>query len=298
MSDAVLAVDIGGTKVAVALVRGGRVLVQEVAPTPAVAGPEAVAATVIATIAGCAARLAADGPLPALVGVACAGVVSDGRVRAMSPDLLPGWHDFPLADRLASGLAGLVAAPRVTVLNDAQAAALGEHEHGAGRGRDSLLFVTVSTGVGGGLVVGGRLWRGATGLAGHIGHVRGGELESLASGTALARRAAELGHAVDAKQVIEAAGRGAEWARALLDDAASALAGALADVRVLIDPAVVVLGGGVGLNPGFQAALARRLELLPEPMRPVVVPAQLGTAAGLVGAASFAGAATWAGINP
>lgn len=284
VSGPVLAVDIGGTKVAVAVVRAGQVIAHEVAATPAAAGPEAVVTTVV----GCAARLAAAASLPENVGVACAGIVSEGRVRAMSPELLPGWHDFPLAMRLTASLRALIEAPRVAILNDAQAAALGEQAHGAGRGRDSLLFVTVSTGVGGGLIVNGRVWRGATGLAGHIGHMRGRELENIASGTALARRAAELGHAVDARQVIDSAQAGAEWARGLLTDAATALARALADVRVLLDPEVVVLGGGVGLNDGFRDALEQEIRRLPDSNRLVVVPARLGTAAGLIGAATWA----------
>jgi len=277
----VLAVDIGGSKIAVALVRGAEVVAQELAATPAAAGPEAVVATV-----GAAGRLLLAGSVtqPLAVGVACAGLVNQGRVRAMSPELLPGWDDFPLAARLEAEF-GLP----VAVLNDAQAAAYGEWRHGAGRGRDSLLFMTVSTGVGGGLILGGRLWQGATGLAGHIGHVAGGELERLASGTALARRAAEAEFAgFGAREVIAAADEGAGWALRLLVEAADAVARALADVKVLVDPEVVVVGGGVGLNPGFRRAVVAAVERGDEPSRVEVVAAVLGAAAGVVGAGSWA----------
>lgn len=279
---AVLAVDIGGTKVAVALVRGAEVLALEQGRTPAAAGPDAVVAEVVVR----ARRLLVGGlTSPDRVGVACAGVVVDGRVRAMSPELLPGWHDYPLVERLRAEIELPVSA-----LNDAQAAALGEARHGAGRGHDSLLFVTVSTGVGGGLVLGGRLWQGASGLAGHVGHMAGGELERVASGTALARLAAEAGHVgLGAREVIEEAEAGAGWALRLVVGAADALARALADVRVLVDPEVVVLGGGVGLNAGFRRAVVAAVERSDPRTRLRVVPASLGAAAGLVGAACWSG---------
>lgn len=275
-----LAVDIGGSKLAVALVREAEVLAQELGATPAAAGPDSVVAAVVSA----GRRLLAGSPVaPVAVGVACAGVVYEGRVRAMSPELLPGWHDYPLVGRLEAEFGLPVAA-----LNDAQAAAYGEWLHGAGKGRDSLLFVTVSTGVGGGLVLGGRLWQGATGLAGHIGHVAGGELERVASGTALARRAIEAGHAdLGAREVIAEAEAGTDWALTLLVDAADTVARALADVKVLVDPELVVLGGGVGLNPGFRRAVVAAVERRDERVRVEVVPARLGAAAGVVGAAGW-----------
>ena len=287
----VLAVDIGGSKTAVALVRGAEVLAQELAPTPAAAGPDAVVATAVKA----GRRLLAGSSAAAVaVGVACAGVVHDGRVRAMSPELLPGWHDFPLAERLEDEL-GLP----VAVLNDAQAAAYGEWLHGAGRGRDSLLFMTVSTGVGGGLVLGGRLWQGATGLAGHVGHLASGRLERFASGTALARRAAEAGlPGSGAREVISEAESGAGWALRLLVEAADEVARALADVKVLVDPEVVVLGGGVGLNPGFRRAVVAAVERGEKRLRLEVVAAGLGAAAGLVGAGGWAIASVEEGAEP
>ncbi|HET8985572.1 MAG TPA: ROK family protein [Trueperaceae bacterium] len=276
----VLAVDIGGSKVAVALVRGAEVLSQELGVTPAASGPDAVVAVVLASARR---LLAAAVEQPVAVGVACAGVVVDGRVRAMSPDLLPGWHDYPLVARLEAEL-GL----RVAALNDAQAAALGESRYGAGRGRSSMLFVTVSTGVGGGLVLDGRLWQGATGLAGHVGHMSGGELERVASGTALARLAADAGFpGLRAREVIAEAESGAAWALKLLVNAADAVARALADVKVLVDPDVVVLGGGVGLNTGFRRAVQAAVGRTDARVRSEVVAAELGAAAGLVGCSAW-----------
>lgn len=283
----VLALDIGGTKLAVALIEGCSVRLKRTLPTPAAEGPDAV---VSAAAAGAADLLAAwHGPAPVSVGVASAGVVeAGGKVRAMSPELLPGWHGFPLVDELSAALAVFMSTPRITAINDAQAAAYGEYVCGAGQGKGSLFFVTVSTGVGGGAVVGGSLWQGAGGLAGHVGHVRGGELERLTSGTALAERAAAQGHALDARGVIAAAQAGEAWAGRLLDEAADALAEALVDVKLLLDPEVFVLGGGVGLNPSFAAALERALAAKPLPLRPSVTSAALGADAGLIGAAAWA----------
>lgn len=288
----VLAIDVGGSKCSAALVHGGRVLYRSERPTPATEGPRAVVAAAAAIARALIER--AEQP-PDTLGVACAGLVRDGRVWAVSPDLLLGWGGFPISQAFQDSLA-----LPTTTLNDAQAAAWGEARFGAGVGRGSLLFVTVSTGVGGGLVLGDRLWHGHEGLAGHLGHLqvdpggeptsggRRGTLESVASGTALARRAAALGRPVDAPEVFAAAASGAVWARDLVSEAAEALAQALADTQVLVDPEVVVLGGGVGLNPGFEQALAAAVARLPETFRPQVVRAALGTEAGLVGAADWA----------
>jgi predicted NBD/HSP70 family sugar kinase len=174
-------------------------------------------------------------------------------------------------------------------------AALGEARYGAGRDRESLLFVTVSTGIGGGLVLHGRLWRGRYGLAGHIGYLSSdpdgpvasvgcaGVLESIASGTALANRAVQRGHRGDARSVIAAAEAGEDWAEEVVGDAIAALARAITDVQT-----AVVLGGGVGLNPAFFARLRASLATLPDPLRPELRAAALGDAAGLVRAGVWA----------
>lgn len=273
-----LAADIGGTKTSVALVRNGQVLQSLSAPTPAGEGPESV----MAALADLAEQL--PGQAPRRLGVACAGLVRNGRVTAVSRDLLPGWDDFPLDERLADSL-GL----EVKSLNDAQAAALGEYVAGAGKGRNSLLFMTISTGVGGGLVLGGRLWRGAGGLAGHIGHLKGREPERLASGTALARRAREAGRpGLDAAAVLTAAAAHESWAAWLLQEAVVSLAGVIEDARLLVDPEMLVIGGSVGLNPVFREALERQLGAAAGTRELPVFPARLGAAAGLVGAAAWA----------
>lgn len=275
----ILAFDIGGTKLAAGLVVRGVIAAQATAPTPATAGPDAVVGELIAL----GRRLLTPGVEVQAIGVASAGLVTAGRVRALSPDLLPGWHGYPLAASLSHAFSLPVHA-----LNDAQAAAYGEALHGAARGRRSSLFVTVSTGVGGGLVVDDELWQGASGMAGHIGHVRGRYLEQVTSGTAIARRAAALGRAADARAVTAAAAAGEAWAEELVATAAAALVEVLVDVRYLVDPEVVVLGGGVGLDPTFRAAALAAMGSVEESLRLELLPAELGAAAGLVGAAAWA----------
>lgn len=288
-----LAVDVGGTKCAVALVDRAEVIARTTVPTPAAEGPDAV---VEAVVAAGQELVAAARRAPTRLGIATAGVVDAGRVRAMSPELMPGWNDYPLQAELGERLG----VPAIA-LNDGQAAAWGEARFGAGKDRSSVMFVTVSTGVGGGLVLAERLWPGHTGLAGHVGHLRGyssgtlagrggprPKLEALVSGTAMASRAAESGQVADARAVIAAAVAGELWAKRIVEEAAEALAQALADVRALIDPEVVVLGGGVGLNRSFRSALKKAIAALPESLRVTLEAAELGADAGLVGAADWA----------
>ncbi len=299
MTRPILAVDIGGSKCTVAVVEGGVLRARRRTKTPAVAGPEAVVASVTRLALEALAETSTN--TPGAVGIACAGLVQDGRVWALSPDLLPGWNGFGIERALAERLD----LPAHT-LNDGHAAALGEARHGAGRNRASTLFVTVSTGIGGGLVLDDRLWRGRLGVAGHLGYVcidpdgpasgigRPGVLESVASGTALARRAAALGHHVDARTVIEAAEAGSPWAVDLVGSAVAALARVLTDIQAVLAPDVVVLGGGVGLNVAFRRRLIEALAPAPTTLRPEVVAADLGDAAGLVGASEWAAEATQA----
>ncbi|PRD54978.1 putative N-acetylmannosamine-6-phosphate 2-epimerase [Phyllobacterium myrsinacearum] len=178
------------------------------------------------------------------------------------------------------------------VINDAQAAAWGEYRFGAGRGRD-IVFVTVSSGIGGGVVAGGRLLRGARGLAGSLGQTLRGNgdsllrLEALASGFGIAEAARMAGHPGDAKSVIAAANDHVPWANDILAGATSELATALVGVQAMVDPDCIVIGGGVGLAHGFIARLEQAFETLPETLVPTLVPAKLGVDAGVIGAADL-----------
>lgn len=276
----VLALDVGGTKSAAALVRAGRILARVEVPTDRAGGPDSWLAAIAAAAAPWAGRYTR-------CAAAVSGLVVAGTWSAVNPQVLPVPPGFPLVHRLET----LFGVPSCA-LNDAQAAAWGEHVHGAGVGRD-LVFVTVSSGIGGGIVLGGRLLRGDRGLAGHLGQVDGGHgarLEARASGFALARAAAAAGRDADARAVFAAAASGEAWATAALAQASAALAAALRDVQMLVDPELVVIGGGVGLAPGFLAALDTALGPAAQDVaRPRLVAAALGHDAGLIGAAEFAG---------
>jgi predicted NBD/HSP70 family sugar kinase len=286
-----LAIDIGGTKTAAALVEGGRVLERREVATPPAPGADALLGA-----AEAAARplLAASAGGP--VGVASAGLAVGGSLRAVNTATFRLPEPVPFAAMLGARLGGRP----VRLLNDGTAAAWGEHRHGAGRGAASLVFVTISTGVGGGLVVDGRPLSGRQGLAGHLGFLgvapdgpacgsgRRGTLESLASGRAIERDAAvALGRPVSARELFGLRGRDPR-ADAVIGRAAEVAARALADLAALLDPDLVVVGGGVGLAPGYlglvEAALARE----PALFRPPLAPAALGADAGLVGAADWA----------
>jgi predicted NBD/HSP70 family sugar kinase len=286
-SKGVLVADVGGTKTAVARVDGGTVTGRVERPTPSKADP---AETVELLASMLRPRLSPGEP----VGVAVTGHVVDGRVRPVNEATLPRWHDVPLGSMLASALGA-----SVVLLNDAHAAALGEANHGAGAGADPMLFVTLSTGLGAGLVMAGLPVTGAHGLAGHLGfwrHVAGAPsddaeepLEAWASGTALSRHARhEWGPTADARTVVERAREGDDRAAELLDRVLHPVARALTDVRWLVDPQRIVIGGGLGLAPGVLGRLRSMVGTLAgREGLPVadLTAASLGADAGLVGMA-------------
>ena len=275
----VLAIDLGGTKILAALVDGAGVLARAEAPTARGAGPE----TWLAEMAHLAAPWSGQ---YAAVGVTVTGLVHGGLWRALNLGTLAIPQDWPLAARLED----VFGMPPV-LANDAQAAAWGEYVHGAGQGRD-IAFITVSTGIGGGIVVGGRLLNGRGGLAGHFGQLSamespGGPIEDIASG----RWIAAEGHAAgigDAPAVFAAALRGVPTAGAILDTSAARVARLCTNLQRILAPEVIVIGGGIGLAPGYLARVRAALGDLAPPVRPDIVPAALGADAGAVGVAALA----------
>ncbi len=273
-----LAFDLGGTKTLVALVDGDRVLETGERSTSRELGPDDWCDTIAELAAPWRGHYGA-------VGGAVTGVVHGGRWTALNPGTLPVSSNYPLADALASRLGH-----PVVLHNDAQAAAWGEYRFGAGAGRD-LVFVTVSTGIGGGAIIGGRLLIGRGGVAGSVGLTQGGApspLETLASGRFIAETAAVAGHSVDTPAVFAAAAHGEVWASAIVDRSADVVARLLADLQLLFDPAVMVVGGGVGLADGYRARLEARLAHLPPHLKPEIRAAALGKSAGVIGAADLA----------
>lgn len=283
-----LAIDIGGTKVAAGLVDERGVLsASHQVPTPVGTSAD----DLFAVVAELADRVAASSPAqPAVVGVGCGGPMAHGGGE-VSPINIPAWRGFPLRDRLAerTGLA-------VHVDNDAKALALAEGWVGGAAGCADFLAMVVSTGVGGGIVLDGRLLDGSDGNAGHIGHLvvvpdggrrcgcgGSGCLEAEVSGTAIAattgRPPAEAG-----PDVVRRAGR-------LVGQAVASVANLL-DLRTALVAGSVALGFGEPFFQAAQAELDRRCRLS-HSRGARVAPAGLGADGPLVGA----GAVGWRGLG-
>ena len=298
----VIGMDLGGTNLRVAGVdAGGRMLAEHREETAAREGLEAVIARIVAAVGGVAARLAAAGHAVRGAALGAPGIISSAAGTVVSSPNLPGWRDVPLRELVAAAT-GL----RVLLENDANAAAWGEHWLGAGRGCASMVLVTLGTGVGGGLVLDGALWRGADGMAGEIGHVtvepggRGcrcgnaGCLETYASATGILDRYRDLGgseEAASAEQVHALAREGDANARQAYREAGRALGLAFAGVVNLLNPERIVIGGGVlpawdFFMPAAEQELRRRAFAAPA-ARVGFAPAQLGDRAGVTGAAGL-----------
>lgn len=312
-----IGIDVGGTGIkGAAVAQDGTLTHRSERPTPAhdVEAMSGAIAEVIREIADGAAR---DGDRVHAVGVACAGFVdAAGSTVLFAPNLA--WRDAPLKERLEQA----VGRP-VFLENDANAAAWGEFRFGGAREADDMLLVTIGTGVGGGIVSNGELLRGAEGVAAEIGHVRvvpdglrcgcgnRGCLESYASGTALVREARELvsggsphagalrdlcggdPEALTGHMVTEAAMTGDPAATELFADLGRWLGEGIASMVAVLDPELVVIGGGVSdagdlLLAPTRAAFGRQLTGRGHRRQADIVPAVLGNDAGLVGAADLA----------
>ncbi|MFE7524402.1 ROK family protein [Kitasatospora sp. NPDC057542] len=300
------ALDIGGTKIAGALVDGdGRLRHRLQLPTPAAEPGTAVLAVVHQVLAQLAGT--ADWAAVTAVGIGSAGPV-DLAGGTVSPVNIPGWRSFPLVAAVAAHPAVAARALPVHLAGDGVAMAAAEHWQGAARGADNALCLVVSTGVGAGLVLDGAVRPGPSGNAGHLGHITveldgepcpcgsRGCLEGLASGTAIARRALAAGwQPADgdrtARAVAASAAAGDPVALASFDRAAQALAAGIAATAALVDLSRVVIGGGVaGAGDLLFAPLARHLDryaALSYIRGLDVRRAELGTDAGLIGAAAL-----------
>ncbi|MEV5885297.1 ROK family protein [Streptomyces sp. NPDC052020] len=301
------ALDIGGTKIAGALVDPqGRLLLRAERPTPA----REPAETLMGAVTGVLDELSGHPAWRDLsrLGIASAGPV-DRAAGTVSPVNIPGWRGFPLVERVRSHPL-LPARTDPVLVGDAVAMTAAEHWRGAARGVDSALCMVVSTGIGGGLILGGRLHAGRTGNAGHIGHISvdldgsacpcgaRGCVEGLASGTAIAAHALAAGWtppagvAPTAQGVAAAARLGDPVARAAYERAAQALAAAIAATTALVELDLVVIGGGVAQAGDTLFAPLRRYmsdyAALDFTRDVPIVPAELALDAGLIGAAAVA----------
>lgn len=306
-----LGIDIGGTDIKLGIVtEDGSILERGTIPTRAAEGPRAAARRIDEWYRGSS---GAD-PGVSAAGADCAGLIDGSRGYLYASPNLPGWRDLELAALLGEAL-GLP----VTLDNDVNCAAWGEYLLGAGRGTDHFICITLGTGIGGGVVIGGRLYRGWQGLAGEVGHqIMTGEgpactcgnvgcLEATANAASVVRRARELIAAggisvlpdvdsLTARQVFEAATGGDGVALEAFARTGHALGRGLANLVHLFNPEVIAVGGGVAGAGELILAPAReamRELLMDEVLAAVrIVPAALGNSASLVGASlmAFAGA--------
>jgi glucokinase len=295
----VLGLDIGGTKLAAGVVApDGSVHAFLTEQTHGGRGPE----DGLARLFELGRRALAESGIAAEdvegVGIGCGGPLDSERGILIAPLHLPGWENVPVAGRAAEAFGR-----RAVLDNDATAAAAAEHRFGAGRGTRNMVYLTISTGVGGGVVIDGSLHRGPSGNGGELGHVtvdwhgrecrgcgRRGCLEAYASGTSIAERAREAGMDVaSAVEVSAAAADGDATAARVWAETCEALGCGITSIANLFEPEVVVLGGGV----------VRTGEQLLGPVREVVrrqaicsqveiVPAAFGDAVGVAGAAAVA----------
>ncbi|WP_284945123.1 ROK family protein [Acidisoma cladoniae] len=310
MREAAFAIDLGGTELRAALIdRAGDILACATMPTDAKGGP----ASVMAQIAMLTRDVRDQAPDAAVIGlgVGAPGPLDPVAGIVIAAPTLTGWRNVPIG-ALLSAQFGLP----VHLENDANAAAIGEWRFGAGRGARSIVFVTVSTGIGGGVIADGRILHGRQGLAAEIGHMtiaQEGEpcfcgtigcWEALASGSALGRRgtcmtragdgsilrALSANGAVSGRHVIEAARMGDAQARALVAEEARWLGIGFVNLLHLYSPERLILGGGIAngldlMRPVIAETIAARA-MPPYRDVPLVV-AALGGQAGLMGAASL-----------
>lgn len=290
-----LAFDLGGTQLRAAVVDDtGQVLRRSAVLTEVKGGPPAI----ISQMMQLAVEVAGDDrSRVATAGAAAPGPLDSEQGTIIDIPTLPGWTGFPLA-RVLSERLGLP----VVLENDGIAAAYGEWKFGAGRGLSHLVYVTVSTGIGGGVVADGQLLRGRRGMAGHIGHMMidrngptclcGGTgcFEAMASGSAFASAARAAGFA-DARVLVAAARRNDPTALQVLAHQGDILGYGFASLLHLYSPQRLIMGGGVsGALDLLAPHIRKQIEChaMP-PFRAVdVIAAKLGDNAGLVGAAGLA----------
>jgi len=311
-----LGIDLGGTKILTAVANSqGKMLSRDHSITPAAKGSKAVIHSVLESVGrtlGQAGIVASD---LSAIGVGAPGLSNpDTGVLFTSPHL-PGWRNMPLRNIIEKELGR-----KAFIINDANAAALGEFYFGAGRGARHFIYITISTGIGGGIIIDGKIYTGALGTAGEVGHMtiddngplcncgNRGCWETLASGTALAREARRrvkegaktsiLDYAggdmdkVTAEAIHKAAEQGDTLAGELIARTGYYVGVGLANLINIFNPELIVIGGGLSnigdmlLGPAFEVAKERAFKESYQAVR--VALAELGRNSGVLGAAAFA----------
>ena len=311
-----LGIDLGGSKILTAVVNAqGQISSRDHSPTPAAEGQEAVIKSILESVDRALNQAGIATSDLGAIGMGAPGISNPETGIIFASPNLPGWRDVPLRDIIERELG-----KKTLVMNDANAAALGELYFGAGRGARNFICITIGTGIGGGIIIDGKIYTGAFGAAGEVGHMtidNNGPLcncgntgcwETLASGTALVREAKHqieegartsiLDYAggdiekVTPRIIHAAVGQGDNLARELIAQTGYYLGVGLANLINIFNPELIVIGGGLSnigdmlLNPAFKTAKKRAYREVYQAVR--FVPAELGQNSGVLGAAAFA----------
>lgn len=311
----ILGIDLGGSKIAAAIATTrGEILERGLSPTPAQAGPDAVIESICATISELLSAKELEPSQFLGIGIAAAGIIDSANGKVIFSPNLPGWHDVPLIDAVEQrfGISACLG-------NDANLAALGEWRFGVGKRVANLIYITVGTGIGGGIIANGKLYTGACGAAGEVGHMtidvngprcncgRFGCWETLASGTALTREAVkrvtegvrtsiiELAGGdiskIDATIVSLSAKQGDTVARELVSRLGYYLGVGLANLVNIFNPELILIGGGVAkigeslLQPAITVVKESAFSASANAVE--IKPAILGDDSGTLGAVAF-----------
>ena len=299
---AIIGVDLGGTNLRTALVTPeGNVLEKYKEATDASAGYQRVIEQLIRSIERQRNNAGKRGLAVSTVGVGAPGVIHANRGVVVKSPNFPDWNNLPLKQLLETS----IALP-VCIENDANAAALGEQWRGAGKGIGSMILLTLGTGVGGGIILDGRIWEGADGMAGEIGHMtlvpegrkcgcgNRGCLEMYASarGIVMSYREGRERSEVTAEQIYNDARAGDALARSVMSEMGRFLGIGMASLINIFNPEMIVVGGGVrdAWNLFIETArqeIRERAFAYPAE-RTQIVPSSLGDDAGMIGAAAAA----------
>lgn len=304
------AIDLGGTKVrAIVADLDGNVYGEDIRLSETAQGPDAVLQRMTETLEAAARAAGARAADLAGLGIATPGTIDTTLGVVTEAPQLPGWHDVPLVPIMAERLS-----LPVILENDASAGALGEHAFGGGVGTRHMLYLTISTGVGGGIIIDGKLYTGASGCAGELGHIvidvngprcgcgSTGCLEALASGPAIARRGEELvarGESdalaafkereggVTPEMMAQLAAEGDEACRQVFRETGKYLGAAFASYVNIFNPELILVGGGVAHAAGLFMEEAKRTmhkRAMPEPLKHLRLDlARLGERVGSLG---------------
>lgn len=311
-----LGLDLGGTKIAAAIVTAeGQLASRQQRMAMAYEGPRAVIARITSTINDVLEQAGLSASRIHSIGVAAAGFINQEKGIITASPNLPGWENIPLREMVQQKY-GIP----VVLLNDAKSAAVGEHEFGAGRGIRNMVFITVSTGIGSGIIINNELYFGHDGVAGEIGHMtididgpkcacgNIGCLEVLASGSAMVReikRRLQAGEysillqavggnleSINGEKIEATARQGDKLAQDVINKAATYLGVGLVNVVNIFNPEMIVIGGGISnmgnlvFVPALKVMNERAIPISARSVR--VVPAQLGADAGIIGVTAFA----------